>query len=71
MNRSQSVMRRVGYELLEEGKSAAGMNNGKDLFSLLVKANIADKDGMSDEDVIARTSDFVSFSIESLGLIAL
>lgn len=35
---------------------AAEMNTGKDLLSLLVKANIADKDGMSDEDVIARTS---------------
>lgn len=56
MDRSRSVMRRIGYELLEDRKMAAEMNTGKDLLSLLVKANIADKDGMSDEDVIARTS---------------
>ena len=54
-------MKRIGRELVEERKlafansgKASEMNTGKDLLTLLVKANMEDKLGMSDDDVIAR-----------------
>lgn len=47
-------MGRIGRGLLEERKAAAELNTGKDLLSLLVKANMEEKEGMSDDDVLAR-----------------
>ena len=54
-------MKRIGRELVEERKlafansgKASEINTGKDLLSLLVKANIQDKQGMSDDDILAR-----------------
>ena len=41
--------------LLEEEASGAKGSAGKDLLTLLIRANVHDKDGgMSDEDVLAR-----------------
>lgn len=48
-------MTRIGRVLMLERKLAAELNTGKDLLSLLVKANMEEKEGMSDEDVLART----------------
>lgn len=47
-------MKRIGLGLLEDRHAAKDMNTGKDLLSLMVKANMEDKEGMSDEDVLAR-----------------
>lgn len=47
-------MNRIGLGLLEERHAATDMNTGKDLLSLMVKANMQDKEGMSDEDVLSR-----------------
>lgn len=47
-------MKRIGLGLLEERKAATEMNIGKDILSLLVKANMQEKKGMSDDDVLAR-----------------
>ena len=65
---AQSTMARIGRQLLSGSKAAAAAsenagekNNvrGRDLLSLLVRANIAtdisDSQRMSDEDVLART----------------
>ena len=56
-------MDKVGMEIIQERKqilleeevSGAEGSAGKDLLTLLIRANIHDKDGgMSDEDVLAR-----------------
>jgi hypothetical protein len=43
-------------ELIEEEASGVKGAAGKDLLTLLIRANVRDKDGMSDEAVLARES---------------
>ena len=55
-------MDKMGMELIQERKQiliqeeATGTKGaaGKDLLTLLIRANICDKDGMSDDAVLAR-----------------
>lgn len=52
-------MRRIGQELLQERKAAlfnSGVSSemGKDVLSLMVKANMESKEGVSDDDVLSR-----------------
>ena len=55
--------------LIEEETSGTKGAAGKDLLTLLIRANIRDKDGMSDEAVLARTRR--SFGCCARGLIGL
>lgn len=55
-------MDKMGMELIQERKQiliqeeATGTKGaaGKDLLTLLIRANVRDKDGMSDDAVLAR-----------------
>lgn len=52
-------MKRIGQQLLQERKTAfldsgASAEVGKDVLSLMVKANMESKEGMSDDDILAR-----------------
>ena len=57
-------MDKMGMELIQERKrilvqeEATGTKGaaGKDLLTLLIRANVRDKDGMSDDAVLARQS---------------
>ncbi|KAJ7272313.1 cytochrome P450 [Mycena rebaudengoi] len=68
LKKARATMSKIGYELLLDGKAAvmaAGSDkdsSGRDLFSLLLKANMAEdvpgKSRLSDEDVIAQIPAF-------------
>jgi hypothetical protein len=81
MAEGQATMRRIGMELVEEKKRAViaaaggdknnvvrekGTTKGRDLLSLLIKANMASDlpadQRLSDEDVLARASAYRPFS---------
>lgn len=51
-------MQSIGRQLLEERKAAyrdsGASEMGKDVLSLMVKANMEAKDGMSDADILSR-----------------
>jgi len=66
LDRPRAVVKRIGGALVEERKlaftnsgKASEMNTGKDLLSLLVKANMEVKQGMSDDDVLAQIPTFL------------
>ena len=65
LRNAKKILDRIGYQLIAERKSAMleeqsyGANekldtSGKDLLTLLVRANLHDSDGMSDSDIRAR-----------------
>lgn len=59
LERSLAIMKRIGQGLLQERKAAflnsgTSAEMGKDVLSLMVKANMEAKQGMSDDDILAR-----------------
>ncbi|KAH0835841.1 cytochrome P450 [Lanmaoa asiatica] len=81
---AQNTTRRIGEELLSDAKAVARANatekgdieknslRGRDLLSLLVKANIAtdipESQRLSDEDVLAQVPTFLSAGHETTGM---
>ena len=73
LRNAKKIIDRIGDQLIAERKSAMlrepsyGINekldsSGKDLLTLLVRANLQDSDGMSDSDVRARECSPIALS---------